>query len=271
MTSTQLSAPASLSGTWRPSEAVAVQAVRWSTLAIGVGLWELVCRTVLARNDYLAAPSVVVRDGLPAAFRASALGELGQTTLRFAIAFLVVAVVGVPLGLALGRLRAQVFLGTRDVVSVLYALPLAPFYPLFVLWLGLGNRSEIAFGVLHGIVPVLLVTMAAAAGVEATLITSSQAMGASRGQRLTSVVLPAALPETISALKIGAALSLLGVLLAELMISVDGVGTFIAQQITNRHAAQLDAMVLVVCVGAVAVNTLLAAVERRTAAWRPAG
>ena len=52
--------------------------------------------------------------------------------------------------LALGR--AGVYLPVaRDVTAVLYALPLVPFYPLFVLWLGLGAPAEVAFGAVHGV------------------------------------------------------------------------------------------------------------------------
>lgn len=253
---------------WRPTVALRVQVIRWATVAALLVAWEVICRTTLAGTGYLAPPSAVVTDGLPAVFRAEPLGELWATTSRFLVSFLIVVVVGVPLGAALGRLHRHVFLGARDVVSVLYALPLVPFYPLFVLWLGLGDRSEVAFGVIHGVIPVVLITMGASAAVEPNLLAAGRAMGAGPARRLLSVVMPATLPETIGALKIGAALSLLGVLLGELMISVDGVGSFLAQQISNRHAAPLDAMVLVVCLGAVVVNAVLSLVERRASSWR---
>ncbi|UUT36559.1 ABC transporter permease subunit [Microbacterium elymi] len=150
-------------------------------------------------------------------------------------------------------------------VSILYALPMVPFYPLLVLWLGLGAPSEVAFGVIHGIVPVVLIVMTASNVVRPDLLTSAQVMGAGSGQRLLWVVLPATLPEVVGALKIGASLTMLGVLLAELMISVDGIGSFITQQITNHQGARLDAMIVVVCIGVVVINTLLSALERRLA------
>lgn len=255
-------------GAPRASEAVAARFVRWATLAVAVGLWELVCRRMRVAHEYLAAPSVIVTKGMPDVLSADSLQLLWQTTERFLIAFVIVMVVGPLLGLALGRVHRPVFLGARDVVSVLYALPLVPFYPLFVLWLGLGDRSEIAFGAIHGIVPVVLLTMSASADVPRPLLDASTAMGARRVARLRSVVLPAVVPDVIGALKIGAALTLLGVLLAELMISVNGVGTYIAAQITNQSAAKLDAMVLVVCVGAVVINAMLSALERRVSRWR---
>ena len=242
--------------------------VRWVTVIAFVVLWEVVCDGPARSNDYIAAPSRVLTTGVSAILEPTNLLALWQTISRFLQAFAIVAVVGTVVGLALGRLHRQIFAGARDVVTVLYALPMVPFYPLFVLWLGLGMRSEVAFGVIHGIIPVILITMTASAGVDTSLMSSGQAMGASAAQRLRLIVLPAILPNIFSGLKIGAALSLLGVLLGELMISVDGVGSFILNQITNHGAAPLDAMILVVCVGVIIVNAVLSLLERRTSRWR---
>lgn len=245
-----------------------VLVVRGITVLLVLVLWEGVARGPLAGSSYLAAPSVVLTEGLAAVFQPGPLKELGNTTLRFFEAFAIVAVVGIPTGVALGRLHRTLFAGARDVVSVLYALPMVPFYPLFVLWLGLGAPSEIAFGVIHGIVPVILISMTASAAVAPDLVVSGRTMGASALQRAGWVVLPAILPDAIGALKIGASLTLLGVLLAELMISIDGVGSFIAEQIVNHQAARLNAMILIVCVGVVLVIFLLSLVERRASRGR---
>jgi NitT/TauT family transport system permease protein len=245
-----------------------VLAVRWATILATLIGWQVVCDGPLAGSGYLTGPVDVVRDGLPAVLSGTPLQELGHTTFRFLIAFVITAVLGTVLGLVAGRLQQQLFAGVRDVVSVVYALPMVPFYPLFVLWLGLGARSEIAFGVIHGVVPVILLVMTASAGIPANYTASSRAMGAGPVRRLWSITLPAVVPDAVSAVKIGAALTLLGVLLAELMISVNGVGSFIAARVTSQSAAQLDAMVLVVCVGALVVNAALTAAERRVSAWR---
>ena len=252
----------------RTTRAWPAQVVRWATVVLFLALWEFLLDGPFAGNNFIAAPSGVVSRGLPVIFEPANLNALWQTTSRFLQAFAIVAVFGTAIGLVLGRIHRQVFHGARDVVTVLYALPMVPFYPLFVLWLGLGMRSEVAFGVIHGIIPVILITMTASAGVDPNLVTSGDSMGASALQRLRLIILPAILPDVFSALKIGAALSLLGVLLGELMISIDGIGTFISGQINNHGAAPLDAMIIVVCVGVVVINVILSAIERRVSKWR---
>jgi NitT/TauT family transport system permease protein len=230
-TETMTSAMAALSPRPRRSALTwKVNALRWGTVLALVVLWEVVCDGPLRNNDFLAPPSQVLTVGLAAIAQPANLLALWQMTSRFLEAFAIVAVAGSVIGLVLGRVHRHIFHGARDVVTVLYALPMVPFYPLFVLWLGLGMRSEVAFGVIHGIIPLIL--------------------------------------ELVGGLKIAASLSLLGVLLGELMISVDGVGTFILGQINNHQAAPLDAMILVVCVGVVVVNAALSAIERRASRWR---
>ncbi|MDP9026642.1 MAG: ABC transporter permease subunit [Actinomycetota bacterium] len=258
----------SRTGSRRAARAFQVQAVRWGTVLVFVVVWQYLFSVPFGNSDYIAPPSKVATVGLAAILEPANLLALWQTTSRFLQAFAIAAVLGVVVGLALGRLHRQIFSGARDVVTVLYALPMVPFYPLFVLWLGLGMRSEVAFGAIHGIFPVILITMSASAAVDTNLVASGDAMGATAFQRLRLIILPAILPEVLGALKIGAALSLLGVLLGELMISVDGIGSFITNQITNHGAAPLNAMILVVCVGVVVINAILSLIERQTSRWR---
>jgi len=241
--------------------------IRVVSIGAVAAAWEVVARVLLPDSDYIAPPSQVVTTGLAFLGDRDTVHALVVTTERFLLAFVIASVVGVVAGLALGRAGSYLPVA-RDVTSVVYALPLVPFYPLFVLWLGLGAPAEVAFGAVHGVLPVLLGTMAAAARVDRHLIEAAHAMGAPRHRVLGSVLFPATLPDVVGALRIGAALCLLGVLLGQLMINVDGVGFVINSLISNLRAPQLDAVILVVCVGAVCVNTVMTAAENRLSWWR---
>jgi ABC-type nitrate/sulfonate/bicarbonate transport system permease component len=242
--------------------------LRWATLVGILVMWEVVARVLVSGNGYIAPPSAALTEGVRDFLDAGGLEGLWQTTSRYVTAFAVVAACGPLLGLALGRLGGPLFGGARDVLTVLFALPMVPFYPLLVLWFGLGAGSEVVFGIIHGLVPVVLMTMIASRTVPTALIDSGRSMGASRWQVLVRVAAPAVLPDVMGALKVGGALTLLGVLLGELMITVDGVGAVITGAIANSQAATLTAVVSLVCLGAVLVNALLAAIERHLSFWR---
>jgi ABC-type nitrate/sulfonate/bicarbonate transport system permease component len=242
--------------------------LRWATLGGLLIGWEVVAGFVVRGNGYIAPPTTTLTEGVAGFLREGGGLELWQTTSRYLIAFAFVAACGPLIGLALGRLGGALFGGARDVLSVLFALPMVPFYPLLVLWFGLGAGSEVVFGVIHGLVPVVLMTMVASRSVSPALIDSGRAMGANRWQILVRVAAPAVLPDVMGALKVGGALTLLGVLLGELMITVDGVGAAITGAIANSQATILTAIVSLVCLGAVVVNALLAAIERQFSFWR---
>lgn len=244
------------------------RAVRWATIAGLVVVWEVGARYLLAGNSYIAPPSRALTTGLRQFLGSGGGAALWETTSRFLLAFAVVVVVAPLMGLLIGRLGAALFGGMRDVFSVLLALPLVPFYPLLVLWFGIGAASETVFGVIHGLVPVVLMTMVAAREVPAGLVASARAMGASRRRLILNVVMPAVLPDVMSALKVGSALTLLGVMLGELMLTVDGVGSAISGSVANGRAEMLTAIVALICVGAIVVNAILGAVERRFSFWR---
>lgn len=252
----------------RGGERAQVVALRFAALVAAVIAWAAVTAGPLRESDYVAGPVAVLTDGLRYVLLESTLQALWTTTFRFLVAFAIAGVVGVVLGVLFGRAGSLVYGTARDATMVLYTLPLVPFYPLFVLWLGLGAKSEIAFGAIHGVIPVILVTMSAAARVSGELLLASTALGAGRAQRFGKVVLPAIVPDLVGALRVGAALSLLGVLLGELMISVDGVGDLMAQMIANLRPAELNAVVLAVCVGAVLINSVMTAMERHFSRWR---
>src|SRR5680860_682960 len=78
--------------------------VRWGTVIVAVLAWELITRGPLADNAYLAPPSVVATEGLAKVLQPDALADLWATTLRFLEAFAMVTLLGVPIGIAVGRI-----------------------------------------------------------------------------------------------------------------------------------------------------------------------
>jgi NitT/TauT family transport system permease protein len=239
---------------------VRVLALRWGTVALLVALWEILVDLFLPTSSFFAAPSAIVLHGLAVFLDPSVQSGLLVTAERILIAFAISAVVGVALGLVLGRLRGAPV--ARNVAVVLYAVPQVAFYPLFVIWFGLGQNAEIAFGVTHGLVPVVLGTLTAATQVDAELLEASRAMGGNRTRHILNVVLPSCLPGVIGALRLGASLSLLGILLGQLLMSTDGVGALLAVLSGTLQPARLDALILGISVAAILINVGITVAQR---------
>lgn len=242
--------------------------LRWGTLIMLVAAWELAFAFIDAR-DFIAPPS----DVFPAI--PEMLGEqrviegLWVTLQEFLLAFVIASTLGILAGTSLGITR-RLFGPSRNLLQILFTLPQVALYPLFVLWLGVGFNSKVAFGVTHGFFPVVLTTMAAAREVEPSLLESVRAMGGGRIDALRKVVLPAIVPHVVAGLRVGAAITLLAVLLAQLMVATEGIGEVFELLSSSFEPARLDALVIVVCLFAVAVNTLIRRLELRLSRWRAA-
>jgi NitT/TauT family transport system permease protein len=194
--------------------------------------------------------------------RASFWGHVGATMSAFGLALAISSVAGVALGLVLGMRR---FAGevAEPILGSLYTIPKVTLYPLMLLIFGLGMSAKVAFGVIHGLIPVMLFTMAAVRNIPPVLLRTARALHLSSMQTALSVLAPAVTPEIVTGLRVGFALTLLGVLIGEMFASQRGLGFLIINGINNHDVRMTTAVTLIVVVFAVAANGLMLALDRR--------
>jgi NitT/TauT family transport system permease protein len=153
-------------------------------------------------------------------------------------------------------------------VSSLYAVPLVILYPVFTVWLGIGSESKIAFAAIYGFLPTMLATAAGIQTIDPQLLLAARSMGATLSQRVTRVIIPAAIPTVLSGLRVGGALVIVGVVVSEMLISSAGVGYLISRYRTILDSPHVFAGVLLVLAMAIAFNALIRLIERRAAVWQ---
>jgi NitT/TauT family transport system permease protein len=194
--------------------------------------------------------------------RASFWGHVGATMSAFGLALAISAVAGVAFGLVLGMRR---FAGevAEPILGSLYTIPKVTLYPLMLLIFGLGMSAKVAFGVIHGLIPVMLFTMAAVRNIPPVLLRTARTLHLSPMQTALSVLAPAVTPEIVTGLRVGFALTLLGVLIGEMFASQRGLGFLIINGINNHDVRMTTAVTLIVVVFAVAANGLMLALDRR--------
>ena len=174
---------------------------------------------------------------------------------------------GILAGAVVGSLpRPRVLI--MPMVSSLYAVPLVILYPVFTVWLGIGSESKIAFAGMYGFLPTMLATAAGIQTIDPQLLLAARSMGATLTQRVTRVVIPAAIPTVLSGLRVGGALVIVGVVVSEMLISSAGIGYLISRYRTILDSPHVFAGVLLVLAMAVAFNAIIKFVERRAAVWQ---
>ncbi|MDI1347396.1 MAG: ABC transporter permease subunit, partial [Pseudolabrys sp.] len=189
-------------------------------IAVGLVAWELV---------HLAAPFALTS---PAATMLKAWAMLrspafwphaAETGKAFFYALSLSVGGGLALGLSLGLNRTSAEVADPIMVSV-YSLPKVTLYPVILLLFGLGLPAKVAFGTIHGIIPVAIFAMNAVRNLAPVHFKTAQVLHLTRMQMLMTVVIPGALPEIVPGLRIGFSVTLLGVLIGEMFASQRGIG-----------------------------------------------
>jgi NitT/TauT family transport system permease protein len=144
-----------------------------------------------------------------------------------------------------------------------YSIPKITLYPIILLIFGLSLTAKIAFGVIHGIFPVAIFTMNAVRNVAPVHRRTAKALRLSPLATIATVLAPAAIPEILSGIRIGIAVTLLGILIAELFASSSGIGFALIRATEIHNVVDIFALTLLLFLFAVAINTLLHITERR--------
>ena len=228
-------------------------------------LWEVAARWWVDPM-FLSPPSRVLMSlqavfdtrGVPAALRIT-FWELG-------VAFAMSVVIGLVVGLAVG-LQPFAQKSFMPIILLLYGTPQVTILPLFILYFGIGPASKIAFGVSHGIFPIILTIVAGVQNIKPILLTSARSMGASRWQVLRHVIFPHMIPSFFAGMRLGMTGVLLGVLLAELYVSTAGIGYFTTLFTQNFDPTRLFGLIAVLAAMAIVLNEIVRRAEAHFSRW----
>ncbi|MBM3571763.1 MAG: ABC transporter permease subunit [Alphaproteobacteria bacterium] len=186
-----------------------------------------------------------------------------QATMTAFIAALVLASsAGVVIGTILGYQRLAGDIAEPILVGI-YLIPKVTLYPIILLFFGIGISAEIAFGALHGIIPIILFTMNAVRNIRRVLIKTAQVMRLAPLALLRTILIPAALPEVFAGLRVGFSLTLIGTLLSEMFGSRRGLGYVLMNAIGLHNMNDIMALTLILVGVAGAANAGLLMLDHR--------
>ncbi len=188
--------------------------------------------------------------------------HIQATAEAFAAGLAIASVGGLVLGLVLGfhRLSGEVF---EPILTALYSIPKVTLYPVILLIFGIGISAKIAFGTIHGIVPVVIFTMDAVRNTKPVYVKVGRLHCLSAATMARTILIPAALPEIFTGLRVGFSLTLIGTLIGEMFGALQGLGFLLMRAIGLYDVRMIMAITLLVVGFAAGVNTALLAVDRR--------
>lgn len=242
-----------------------------ATLAALLALWWAVAALQLISPLFLPSPGQVWQKLItiagPQGFMDATLWQhLTASLTRIIIALLAAVLLGVPVGIAMGL--SPTVRGILDPLIELYRpVPPLAYLPLMVIWFGIGETSKILLIYLAIFAPVAMSALAGVKSAQQVRIRAAQALGASRAQVLWLVILPGALPEILTGLRIGLGVGWSTLVAAELIAATRGLG-FMVQSAGEFLATDVVlAGIAVIAIIAFLLELGLRALQYRLTPW----
>ncbi|EPE9056667.1 taurine ABC transporter permease TauC [Klebsiella aerogenes] len=242
-----------------------------ATLAVLLAIWWAVTALQLISPLFLPSPWQVLQKLLtiagPQGFMDATLWQhLAASLTRIAIALILAAIVGVPVGIAMGL--SPTVRGILDPLIELYRpVPPLAWLPLVIIWFGIGETPKILLIYLAIFAPVVMSTLSGVKSAQQVRIRAAQSLGASRAQVLWLVILPGALPEILTGLRIGLGVGWSTLVAAELIAATRGLG-FMVQSAGEFLATDVVlAGIAVIAIIAFVLELGLRALQRRLTPW----
>ena len=239
-------------------------AARAPTLDPVWGLRLVIIVAILIAWELLARSGLLFQDVVPSLIKiAVALGHLlvspsfytnlGVTALEVGLSMLIGGGAGLATGIIIG---GSPFL-TRAYEPYLYYLGPTPkiiFFPVMIMWFGVGIGSKIGMGALSCFFPIALSTAAGMRQIDEVLIRVGKSFRASPMQMVTKIYIPAMIAPIANGLRVGLGIAIIGTLLAETKLSNKGLGYLIIQSYQRFDMPEMYAILIMVFTLAALIN-----------------
>jgi NitT/TauT family transport system permease protein len=221
-------------------------------IAVFLAVWELVARLNLIPGQFAFPPfSTVVVEF----YHLSASGVLGDNFLasliRVLIGFFAGSIAGIAVGMVMGW-RENFHRALHPIVSLFYPIPALGWLPLLMLWVGINEMLPISIVFIASFFPVLYNTVTGIRSVDKEYIQVARTLGASDARILATVVMPLALPNIFTGLRLNAGMAWRVIIAAEMVAIPTGIG---ALMMRSQSLIRID--IIIVCLIVLAVMCLL--------------
>lgn len=265
-TGTETVNPSTTPGRW----SLGTRAISVLTLVVLLAAWWAVTAAQLVEPLFLPPPSAVLEKAwllMTSGYMDSTLWQhLGASLQRIGLALFFAVLSAIPVGIAIGRNR--IAHGIFDPLIEFYRpIPPLAYLPLIVIWCGIGEFSKVLLIYLAIFAPIAISTATGVRTVDPTRLRAAQSLGATRWQLIRHVILPSALPEILTGVRIGLGVGWSTLVAAELIAATSGLG-FMVQSAAQFLVTDVVVLgILVIALIAFAMEMGLRALQRKLVPW----
>ncbi|MEX5560041.1 taurine ABC transporter permease TauC [Pseudomonas rhodesiae] len=240
------------------------------TLFVLLAAWWAVTASGMIEPLFLPPPSAVLQKGwllATSGYMDSTLWQhLAASLRRIGLGLGFAVLTAVPVGIAIGANR--IARGILDPVIEFYRpIPPLAYLPLIVIWCGIGELSKVLLIYLAIFAPIAIATATGVRTVDPAKLRAAQSLGASRAQLIRHVILPSALPDILTGVRIGLGVGWSTLVAAELIAATSGLG-FMVQSAAQFLVTDVVVLgILVIALIAFAMEMGLRALQRKWVPW----
>ncbi|NWL77503.1 taurine ABC transporter permease TauC [Pseudomonas taiwanensis] len=251
----------------RPLSTLSISLLTLGSLLLA---WCAVTTAGLIEPLFLPSPQAIARKGwvlLTQGYMDASLSQhLGASLGRIGLALLAAVLIAVPLGIAIGRNR--IARGIFDPLIEFYRpIPPLAYLPLIVIWCGIGELSKVLLIFLAIFAPIAIATATGVRNVDPARLRAAQSLGATQVQLVRHVILPSALPDILTGVRIGLGVGWSTLVAAELVAATRGLG-FMVQSAAQFLVTDVVILgILVIALIAFALELGLRALQRKLVPW----
>lgn len=242
-------------------------AERAAGILLFLALWEALPRLGIVSDAYLSPPSAVLASIGQLLDNGQLWKHVAASLQRSLWGLVLASSAGVLLGLLVGGFRRLAAI-VDPVLQLFRQTSAFALFPVFILFLGIGELSKVAIIFWASFWPVLLSTVSGVKQVDRLLVNSALSMGASRRFVFFKVVLPASLPSIFTGVRLAGAYSITALVAAEMIGAHSGLGFLTLNSQETFQIPTMYAGILLLAVLGLLLNYLLALLERRLLRWR---
>jgi taurine transport system permease protein len=195
------------------------------------------------------------------------LEHVGVSAARVFGAFTLACLVGIPLGIAMGM--SPIVRGIFDPPIEFYRpIPPLAYLPLIIIWFGIGETSKVLLIFLSVLAPVALGARSGVKSAAIEQIHAAYSFGASRWQVMVQVILPSALPEILTAMRIGIGFGWTTLVAAEMVAATKGLGYMVLSASQFLQTSTVVMGIIVIAIIAYSFDLLMRFIERKLVPWK---
>jgi ABC-type nitrate/sulfonate/bicarbonate transport system permease component len=255
-------------GLWKRAEPTLLG---FGSIALLLAVWELTphLMTLSAGTKlFFTTPSQIGLALWTMFYTGSIWHPLGVSAGGFAIGLVLAIVIGLPLGVMLGRSRTLNAM-FDPFITAFNATPRLVFLPLLLLWFGLGMTSKVVIVFIGALFPILINTYEGVRNADKLLINVVRSFGAKEWDIARLVVVPNSMPYIVAGLRLAIGRAVLGVVVAEFFGSEAGLGVIMVRAASSYNVDIVFAGLIIFATLSLAMTGLVKLIENRLTRWRP--